>query len=153
MSIIRRSRSEQPPIPLVLEFPLLKGRYTLEAEVGSGSFGRTYRARDKRLGRLVAVKQAHEDERSCQMLQRVSGIALPSHFGPDDECNAGQPPPGAGGRSHRCISQTFSHSGHPYSSCPVYPCFAWSTLSIHESFPSYSFAKGSGRDFLQRSRK
>jgi serine/threonine-protein kinase len=70
---------------------VLDGRYELQAVVGEGSFGRVYRARDRRLDRVVAVKVikpwwaedpawARAFEREARLLARVSDPAIVQIF-------------------------------------------------------------------------
>src|SRR4051794_9679807 len=76
----------------------LDGRYELLGVLGEGSFGRVYRARDLRLGRVVAVKVikpwwAEDDawverfEREARLLARVSdpGVVRIYDFGEAEE--------------------------------------------------------------------
>jgi serine/threonine-protein kinase len=43
-----------------VEGGLIAGRFELEEQIGSGGMSRVYRARDRQLGRLVAIKILHE---------------------------------------------------------------------------------------------
>ena len=42
--------------PAVPEPTEIDGRYLVEKKLGAGAFGTVYKARDKELGRLVAIK-------------------------------------------------------------------------------------------------
>ncbi|MBB6098649.1 hypothetical protein HNR42_002084 [Deinobacterium chartae] len=70
------------PVSLGVQLPagtaLAAGRYVLEATLGQGGFGITYRARDTLLGRPVAVKELFPDGSS-----RVgTGVIPPGSLGP-----------------------------------------------------------------------
>src|SRR5947209_7192676 len=86
------------PVARDLTGYLLDGRYELEAVVGDGAFGRVYRARDRRLERIVAVKVikpwwsedpqwAETFEREARLLARLSdpGIVQIFDVGQADE--------------------------------------------------------------------
>ena len=79
---IRRLKSEHSPTPLVFPRQLLKNRYELEDIVGRGSFGAIYRAWDCQRSIPVAIKQAHENDLSCDILFReasiLSSLAFPA---------------------------------------------------------------------------
>ncbi|MEU6891955.1 hypothetical protein ABZ934_09145 [Streptomyces sp. NPDC046557] len=72
----------------------IEDRYELEALLGQGGFGEVWRARDERVGRLVAVKigypQTTEDVRRFEREASLAGNLAHPHIatGP-----AGRPPP------------------------------------------------------------
>src|SRR5437763_11189370 len=79
------------PVARDLTGCVLNGRYELQAVVGDGAFGRVYRARDRRLDRLVAVKVikpwwaedpqfAETFEREARLLARLSDPGIVSIF-------------------------------------------------------------------------
>jgi hypothetical protein len=79
------------PVARDLSGSVLDDRYELHAVIGEGSFGRVYRGRDRRLGRLVAVKVikpwwsddpdwVETFEREAQLLARVSDPGIVQIF-------------------------------------------------------------------------
>lgn len=57
------------------------GRYTLEAQIGEGAMGRVWRARDPKLGRLVALKllRQRNDLSTKQLISEAQVMAQLSH--------------------------------------------------------------------------
>src|SRR5262245_17469564 len=68
---------------------LIGDRYEVVRPLGQGSFGHTYLARDRRLGRMVALKRldarAHRDTKVFEMFQREAEVlaALRHHGIPE----------------------------------------------------------------------
>jgi hypothetical protein len=76
-----RLDGEGPPVPAN---PLLKSRYLLEAPLGQGSVGTTYRAYDETLKRVVAVKltaerYAGDDEFARRFMAAAAAAGRLSH--------------------------------------------------------------------------
>ena len=53
---------------------LLKKKYLIEGEIGRGTFGRVYRARDTELDRLVAIKELHKAEAEMNSTKFADGL-------------------------------------------------------------------------------
>ena len=86
-----RARESRMPYAPDLSGCALEDRYELHAVIGEGAFGRVYRARDRRLERIVAVKLikpwwaedpawARSFEREARLLARVSDPGIVQIF-------------------------------------------------------------------------
>src|SRR5579859_1065059 len=68
-----------PPDDLPELLPVDPGLYVKEAEVGAGGMGRTYRVRDRRLGRIVALKEQREGRSRVRFEQEARLTAQLQH--------------------------------------------------------------------------